>query len=111
MDDKAKIKDTIALGVPTQASVKMYNTFLNQVIGANQIVTANANEDARNGRVSPASLVHLSDLFKSPVCQHPIVKNWSKAGIEGSDTHNVLMLTMLPKYGVRSLSSNVRPGL
>ncbi|KAJ7024242.1 hypothetical protein C8F04DRAFT_969285 [Mycena alexandri] len=80
VDDKAKIKDTIALGVPTQASVKMYNTFLNQVIGANQIVTANANEDTRNGR-------------------HPIVKNWSKAGIEGSDTHNVLMLTMLPKYG------------
>ncbi|KAJ7699759.1 hypothetical protein B0H16DRAFT_1749280 [Mycena metata] len=81
IDDKAKIKDTIALGVPTQASVKMYNTFLNQVIGANQIVTSNANEDARHGR-------------------HPVVKSWSKAGTEGSDTHNVLVLTTLPKYGV-----------
>ncbi|KAJ7017249.1 hypothetical protein C8F04DRAFT_963517 [Mycena alexandri] len=81
IDNKSKIKDTLALGPPTQTSTKLYNTFLNQVIGANQIVLANANEDARNGR-------------------HPIVKAWSKAGIEGSDTHNVLMVTMLPKYGV-----------
>ncbi|KAJ7036750.1 hypothetical protein C8F04DRAFT_953370 [Mycena alexandri] len=83
IDDKSKIKDTLALGPPTQSSTKLYNTFLNQVIGANQVVTSNANEDLRMGR-------------------HPIVKSWSKPGIEGSDTHNVLMVTMLPKYGVPS---------
>ncbi|KAJ7754887.1 hypothetical protein B0H16DRAFT_1316030 [Mycena metata] len=77
VDDKAKIKDTLALGPPTQSSTKLYNTFLNQIIGANQVVTSNANEDA-----------------------NPIVKPWSKPGIEGSPTHNVLMVTMLPKYGV-----------
>ncbi|KAJ7041588.1 hypothetical protein C8F04DRAFT_1252905 [Mycena alexandri] len=81
IDDKSKIKDTLALGTPTQTSTKLHNTFLNQIIGANQVVTANANEDAANGR-------------------HPIVKPWSKAGIEGSPTHNVMMVTMLPKYGV-----------
>ncbi|KAJ7019077.1 hypothetical protein C8F04DRAFT_976195, partial [Mycena alexandri] len=78
IDDKSKIKDTLALGPPTQATTKLYNTFLNQVIGASQVVASNANEDAR----------------------HPIVKNWSKPGIEGSNTHNVLMVSMLPKYGV-----------
>lgn len=51
IDDKSKIKDTLALGTPTQTSTKLHNTFLNQIIGANQVVTANANEDAANGRV------------------------------------------------------------
>ncbi|KAJ7025254.1 hypothetical protein C8F04DRAFT_1212930 [Mycena alexandri] len=52
IDDKSKIKDTLALGPPTQASTKLYNTFLNQVIGASQVVTANSNEDLRAGRAA-----------------------------------------------------------
>ncbi|KAJ7039430.1 hypothetical protein C8F04DRAFT_1178968 [Mycena alexandri] len=72
IDDKSKIKDTLALGPPTQATVKLHNTFLNQVIGASQVVTANSAEDLRNER-------------------SPIIKNWTKPGIEGSDTHKVMM--------------------
>ncbi|KAJ7020411.1 hypothetical protein C8F04DRAFT_974322 [Mycena alexandri] len=84
IDDKSKIKDTLALGPPTQSSTKLYNTFLNQVIGASQVVAANLSEDLRAGRVRD---------------------NWSKPGIEGSETHNVLMVSMLPKYGVSMVAT------
>ncbi|KAJ7779035.1 hypothetical protein B0H16DRAFT_1711380 [Mycena metata] len=90
IDDKSKIKDTLALGPPTQTSTKLHNLFLNQIIGANQIVSANANEDAVNGR-------------------SPIVKPWSKPGIEGSPTHNVMMITTLPKYGVPAGAGSIAP--
>ncbi|KAJ7018101.1 hypothetical protein C8F04DRAFT_977888, partial [Mycena alexandri] len=51
IDDKSKIKDVIALGVPTCASTKMHNTFLNQIIVGSQITSDNADEDARAGKV------------------------------------------------------------
>jgi hypothetical protein len=35
--------------------------------------------------------------------QDPIVKNWSKVSKEGLDDHDVLMIHMLPKYGVSQL--------
>ncbi|KAJ7720692.1 hypothetical protein B0H16DRAFT_1432279 [Mycena metata] len=51
IDDKSKIKDVIALGIPTSASTKMHNTFLNQIIVGSQITSENAREDARAGKV------------------------------------------------------------
>ncbi|KAJ6451380.1 hypothetical protein C8R47DRAFT_998517 [Mycena vitilis] len=81
IDDKSKIKDCLALGVPTRTSVKMHNTFLNQAIAASQVTAANEDEDARAGR-------------------YPIVKNWTKASKEGSEEHDVIMVYMLPKYAV-----------
>ncbi|KAJ7663749.1 hypothetical protein DFH06DRAFT_986320, partial [Mycena polygramma] len=82
IDDKSKIKDTIALGIPTQSTVKLLNIFLNQVIALGQVTEASADEDSRNGR-------------------SPFVKNWTKPGKEGSENHDVIMMSMLPKYGVR----------
>ncbi|KAJ7643142.1 hypothetical protein DFH06DRAFT_1333925 [Mycena polygramma] len=83
IDDKSKIKDTIAIGIPTQSTVKLLNIFLNQVIALGQVTEASADEDARNGRT-------------------PFVKNWTKPGKEGSENHDVIMMSMLPKYAVPS---------
>ncbi|KAJ7715806.1 hypothetical protein B0H16DRAFT_1804808 [Mycena metata] len=86
IDDKSKIKDVIALGIPTSASTKMYNTFLNQIIVGSQITSENAREDARAGK-------------------SPIIKNWSKPISEGSENHQILFINTLPKYGVRPPNS------
>ncbi|KAJ6448506.1 hypothetical protein C8R47DRAFT_1228433 [Mycena vitilis] len=80
IDDKTKVKDCLALGIPTLATVKLYNTVLNQIIVAGQVTGANEDEDFRAGR-------------------NPIVKNWTKASKEGDD-HDIMMVYMLPKYGV-----------
>ncbi|KAJ7033615.1 hypothetical protein C8F04DRAFT_1184056 [Mycena alexandri] len=85
IDDKSKIKDVIALGVPTCASTKMHNTFLNQIIVGSQITSDNADEDARAGK-------------------YPIVKNWSKPSEGGFENHEILLISTLPKYGVRSFN-------
>ncbi|KAJ7891180.1 hypothetical protein B0H13DRAFT_1524774, partial [Mycena leptocephala] len=62
IDDKTKVKDTIALGIPTCATVKMYNTVLNQIICATQITAANADEDKRKGLVRVVlSLLPVTD--------------------------------------------------
>ncbi|KAJ6454562.1 hypothetical protein C8R47DRAFT_955212, partial [Mycena vitilis] len=90
IDDKSKIKDTIALGIPTQSTVKLVNIFLNQVIALGQVTEASADEDSRNGRF-------------------PFVKNWTKPGKEGSENHDVIMMSMLPKYGVRVPSAAGAP--
>ncbi|KAJ7677863.1 hypothetical protein DFH06DRAFT_1121427 [Mycena polygramma] len=81
IDDKSKIKDTIALGIPTQSTTKLLNTFLNQVIALGQVTDANADEDMRKGNM-------------------PYIKNWTKPGKEGSTNHDVIMVSTLPKYGV-----------
>ncbi|KAJ6461570.1 hypothetical protein C8R47DRAFT_1080539 [Mycena vitilis] len=81
IDDKSKIKDTIALGIPTQSTTKLLNTFLNQVIALGQVTEANADEDSRKGNM-------------------PYIKNWTKPGKEGSTAHDVIMASMLPKYAV-----------
>ncbi|KAJ7819543.1 hypothetical protein B0H13DRAFT_1661360 [Mycena leptocephala] len=83
IDDKAKVKDTLAIGIPTLSTTKLTNTFLNQIICATQITDANADEDMRNGR-------------------DPIVKSWTKASKDGSPNHDVMMVHMLPKYAVPS---------
>ncbi|KAJ6476676.1 hypothetical protein C8R47DRAFT_1075544 [Mycena vitilis] len=80
IDDKTKVKDCLALGIPTLSSVKLYNTVLNQIIVAGQVTSANEDEDFRAGR-------------------NPIVKNWTKASKDGED-HDIVMVYMLPKYGV-----------
>ncbi|KAJ6455260.1 hypothetical protein C8R47DRAFT_1228286, partial [Mycena vitilis] len=49
VDDKTKIKDTIALGIPTCSTVRMHNTVVNQIICATQITTADADEFKRKG--------------------------------------------------------------
>ncbi|KAJ6460670.1 hypothetical protein C8R47DRAFT_915875, partial [Mycena vitilis] len=51
VDDKTKIKDTIALGIPTCSTVRMHNTVVNQIICATQITTADADEFKRKGEV------------------------------------------------------------
>ncbi|KAJ7436015.1 hypothetical protein B0H11DRAFT_1755436 [Mycena galericulata] len=51
IDDKTKVKDVIALGIPTCATTKMYNTCLNQIVCVTQITEANADEDRRKGNV------------------------------------------------------------
>jgi hypothetical protein len=55
IDDKSKIKDTLAIGIPTCSSTSLYNMFLNQIIAAGQVTSANADEDMRNGRVCCSS--------------------------------------------------------
>jgi ligand-binding SRPBCC domain-containing protein len=52
IDDKAKIKDTLAITIPTCSSTRLYNTVANQNIVAGQVTSANTDEDMRNGRVS-----------------------------------------------------------
>ncbi|KAJ7633385.1 hypothetical protein DFH06DRAFT_991055 [Mycena polygramma] len=81
IDDKAKVKDSIAIGIPTQCTTKLRNTFLNQVIALGQVTDATADEDLRLGRT-------------------PIIKNWTKPGKEGSENHDVISVSMLPKYAV-----------
>ncbi|KAJ6450321.1 hypothetical protein C8R47DRAFT_1084479 [Mycena vitilis] len=49
IDDKSKIKDTIALGIPTQSTVKLVNIFLKP------ITEASADEDSRMARVPSAA--------------------------------------------------------
>ncbi|KAJ7153781.1 hypothetical protein C8R46DRAFT_1228070 [Mycena filopes] len=89
VDDKSKIKDVLAIGVPTASSRKLYNTFLNQVIVACQIAGENADEDARLGKT-------------------PIVKAWTKASKEGSNNHDIMIINTLPKYGVPSAAGAPR---
>ncbi|KAJ7601313.1 hypothetical protein DFH06DRAFT_1353404 [Mycena polygramma] len=81
IDDKAKVKDALAIGIPTQSTTKLLNTFLNQVIALGQVTDADADEDSRNGR-------------------GPIIKNWTKPGKDHSENHDVIMVSMLPKYVV-----------
>ncbi|KAJ6473623.1 hypothetical protein C8R47DRAFT_987327 [Mycena vitilis] len=81
IDDKSKIKDTIALGIPTQSTTKLLNTFLNQVIALGQVTEANADEDMRKGNT-------------------PYIKNWTKPGKDHSTSHDVIMASLLPKYAV-----------
>ncbi|KAJ7933882.1 hypothetical protein B0H13DRAFT_2500648 [Mycena leptocephala] len=90
IDDKSKIKDTIAITIPTCSSTRMYNTVANQVIVLGQVTSANADEDMRNGR-------------------DPIVKNWSKSSKPDSENHDVILLTMLPKYAVPSAAGAPKP--
>ncbi|KAJ7097310.1 hypothetical protein B0H15DRAFT_945963 [Mycena belliarum] len=77
IDDKTKVKDTIAIGIPSAATTTMYNTCYNQNICAGQIVAHNADEDKRKG------------VF-------PIVKNWTKSSLEGREQHDIMTLHMLP---------------
>ncbi|KAJ7930753.1 hypothetical protein B0H13DRAFT_2531805 [Mycena leptocephala] len=90
IDDNSKIKDTLAITVPTNSSTRMYNTVLNEVITLGQVTSANADEDAQNDR-------------------DPIVKNWTKASKPDSDNHDVIMLTMLSKYAVPSAAGAPKP--
>ncbi|KAJ7177012.1 hypothetical protein C8R46DRAFT_1030227 [Mycena filopes] len=83
IDDKSKIKDTIALHPPTCSTVRMYNTYLNQTIAAGQVPATDADEDKRNGK-------------------YPIVKSFVKPKTPGSSNNDVMILTMLPKYGIPS---------
>ncbi|KAJ7802843.1 hypothetical protein B0H13DRAFT_1931667 [Mycena leptocephala] len=90
IDDDSKIKDTLAITVPTNSSTRMYNTVLNEVIALGQVTSANADEDAQNDR-------------------DPIVKNWTKASKPDSENHDVIMLTMLSKYAVPSANGAPKP--
>ncbi|KAJ7911255.1 hypothetical protein B0H13DRAFT_2272077 [Mycena leptocephala] len=90
IDDKAKIKDTLAITIPTCSSTRLYNTVANQNIVAGQVTSANADEDMRNGR-------------------DPIVKNWTKSSKPDSENHDVMLLTMLPKYAIPSAAGAPKP--
>ncbi|KAJ7031315.1 hypothetical protein C8F04DRAFT_1262923 [Mycena alexandri] len=79
-----------AMGTLLRAHGNYFARDGDDVIGAGQVVTANTAEDSRNGR-------------------SPIIKNWTKAGTEGSDSHNVMMVSMLPKYGVPSAAGTPAP--
>ncbi|KAJ7136460.1 hypothetical protein C8R43DRAFT_842870, partial [Mycena crocata] len=83
IDDTTKVKDTIALTVPSCASVAMYNTVINQCIVLGQITAADADEDNRKG-------------------DHPIVKDWTKSSVDGREQHDVLVVHLPPKYAVPS---------
>jgi hypothetical protein len=62
IDDKSKIKDTLAITTPICSSTRLYNTVANQNIVAGQVISANADEDMRNGRVSLLFLDRLPSL-------------------------------------------------
>ncbi|KAJ7459324.1 hypothetical protein FB451DRAFT_1046152 [Mycena latifolia] len=100
IDDKTKVKDSIALGVPTASTVKMYNTFINQVICLAQVVEANADEDRRKGNVSNSSFcfsfVHLP--------QTPTVKDWTKPSRDGQETHDLDEAVDEPEAGTSAKS-------
>jgi hypothetical protein len=64
IDDKAKVKDTLAIGIPTLSTTKLTNTFLNQIICATQITDANGDEDSRSGRVRS----HFQIIFDTLIC-------------------------------------------
>ncbi|KAJ7120674.1 hypothetical protein C8R43DRAFT_1136625 [Mycena crocata] len=81
--DKTKVRDTIALCVPTCSTVKCYNTCINQCIALGQITAADADEDARKG-------------------EFPVVKEWTKASVEGRQQHDVIVVHLEPKYSVPS---------
>ncbi|KAJ7648251.1 hypothetical protein DFH06DRAFT_1135694 [Mycena polygramma] len=81
-----KVKDTIALGIPTCASVPMHNTVLNQIIAANQITTADADEFKRKGEV------FFLPLF------NPVMKLWTKSSSEARRQHDTMIIHMQPKY-------------
>ncbi|KAJ7154986.1 hypothetical protein C8R43DRAFT_1126376 [Mycena crocata] len=82
IDDKSKIKDTIAICAPTCGTTKMFNTYLNQINTLGQITDDDADEDARKGN-------------------SPFVRPWTKASREGYE-HDIIVTHMLPKYAVPS---------
>lgn len=51
IDDKTKVKDTLALGVPTCATTEVHNLFHNQLVPLINVAMATADEDAEAGRV------------------------------------------------------------
>ncbi|KAJ7643206.1 hypothetical protein B0H17DRAFT_959854 [Mycena rosella] len=77
IDDKSKIKDTLALCAPTCATTKMSNTFLNQLNTLGQVTDADTDKDIRKGNVC-----------------HSIFPR------EGVQNHDIIVTHMLPKYGV-----------
>ncbi|KAJ7130747.1 hypothetical protein C8R43DRAFT_957109 [Mycena crocata] len=84
IDDKVKVKDSIAICVPTCATTKMFNTYLNQINTLGQITDDDADEDARKGN-------------------SPFIRPWTRASREGHD-HDIIVTHMLPKYAVPSAS-------
>ncbi|KAJ6576492.1 hypothetical protein DFH09DRAFT_804372, partial [Mycena vulgaris] len=90
VDDTTKVKDVLALGIPTCATTRLYNTVLNQIICASQITDANTDEDKRKG-------------------SSPTIKNWTKASVEGRQQHDIMMVTMQPKYGAPSAAGAPKP--
>ncbi|KAJ7439440.1 hypothetical protein B0H11DRAFT_2253912 [Mycena galericulata] len=89
IDDKTKVKDVIALGIPTCATTKMYNTCLNQIVCVTQITEANADEDRRKGN-------------------SPTVKLWTKTSIEGRQQHDTMMVQLPVKYAIPSAAGAPR---
>ncbi|KAJ7079222.1 hypothetical protein C8R43DRAFT_1143298 [Mycena crocata] len=84
IEDSTKVRDTIALCVPTCATVAVYNTVVNQAIALGQITAADADEDANKGEAS----------------SFPFPRHWTKPSVEGRDEHDVLMIHLPPKYSV-----------
>ncbi|KAJ7148131.1 hypothetical protein C8R43DRAFT_889112 [Mycena crocata] len=76
INDKSKIKDTLALGIPTLAPTELYNLFINQGMPLRNVMITTAAEDARNG---------IS-------CTRPTK--------DGGNLHDIIMVTMLPKYDI-----------
>ncbi|KAJ7162721.1 hypothetical protein C8R43DRAFT_821679, partial [Mycena crocata] len=81
INDSSKIKDTIAIGVPTLSSIEMDNLFRNQTVPLINVYSAVAAEDAALGR-------------------NPFVKKCTKARDGGDGEHDIIVVTMLPKYQV-----------
>ncbi|KAJ6560616.1 hypothetical protein DFH09DRAFT_1364770 [Mycena vulgaris] len=83
VDDRAKIKDTLALGIPTLATVKMYNTCMNQLNSLGQVVDADADEDQRKGN-------------------SPFVRSWTRCSRPDGVEHDTIIAHMMPKYAIPS---------
>ncbi|KAJ7156451.1 hypothetical protein C8R43DRAFT_1125649 [Mycena crocata] len=81
IDDSSKIKDTLALGVPTHAPIEMDNLFRNQTVPLVNVYAAIAAEDDEQGN-------------------DPYVKKCTKARDGGKGEHDIIVITMLPKFNV-----------
>ncbi|KAJ7649355.1 hypothetical protein DFH06DRAFT_1420719 [Mycena polygramma] len=90
--DGVKVKDCLALAMPTLSPTKMFNTWHNQGNTLGQISDHGSDEDSREGKAS-----------------NPIVKSWIKKSPPECDQQEVIICQMLPKYAVPAAAGAPKP--
>ncbi|KAJ6584272.1 hypothetical protein B0H10DRAFT_1832881, partial [Mycena sp. CBHHK59/15] len=79
LDDKANVKDILALTTPTCATIQLANFFENQTLPLRHIISTEATQDEGKGY---------------------ILKPWLRALEDNSAQDDLIIAHMLPKYGV-----------
>ncbi|KAJ6607524.1 hypothetical protein B0H10DRAFT_2227830 [Mycena sp. CBHHK59/15] len=88
LDDKANVKDILALTTPTCATIQLANFFENQTLPLRHIISTEATQDEGKGY---------------------ILKPWLRALEDNSAQDDLIIAHMLPKYGTPASAGTAAP--